>query len=89
MKVEFIKVYLVVMFDLDRGWVIVVMVGILKFDFFKWNIIKKLISENVDLVFFVMSYDYVGEVSEIVVYLWFYYMFVSFLFLFSEIVEIF
>lgn len=65
------------------------MVGMLWFDFFKCNIVKKFIIEYIDFVFFVMSYDYVGEVSEIVVYLWFYSEFMDNFLSFIEVVEIF
>lgn len=50
---------------------------------------KKFIIEYIDFVFFVMSYDYVGEVSEIVVYLWFYSEFMDNFLSFIEVVEIF
>jgi len=46
------------------------MAGTLKFDFFKRNTVKKLITERVDPELFAMSYDYVGEVSETVAHLW-------------------
>ena len=47
-KAELIKAYLAATPDPDRGWAIAAMAGTLKFDFFKRNTIKKLISENVD-----------------------------------------
>ena len=56
--------------DPDRGWAIAAMAGTLRFDFFKRNTVKKLITEHTDPALFAMSYDYVGEVSETVAHLW-------------------
>ena len=88
-KAELIKAYLAATPDPDRGWAIAAMAGTLKFDFFKRNTIKKLISENVDPALFAMSYDYVGEVSETVAHLWPHYTPVSPLPSLSETVETF
>ncbi|WP_218418886.1 cisplatin damage response ATP-dependent DNA ligase [Alteromonas lipotrueae] len=69
-KAQLILQYLATTPDPDRGWAIAAMAGTLKFDFFKRNTVKKLITERVDPELFAMSYDYVGEVSETVAHLW-------------------
>ena len=69
-KAQLILHYLATTPDPDRGWAIAAMAGTLKFDFFKRNTVKKLITERVDPELFAMSYDYVGEVSETVAHLW-------------------
>ena len=69
-KAALIKDYLASTPDPDRGWAVAAIAGALKFDFFKRNTVKKLITERVDGELFAMSYDYVGEVSETVAHLW-------------------
>lgn len=69
-KAALIKDYLANTPDPDRGWAIAAIAGALRFDFFKRNTVKKLITERVDSELFAMSYDYVGEVSETVAHLW-------------------
>lgn len=69
-KAALIRNYLATTPDPDRGWAIAAIAGALKFDFFKRNTVKKLITERVDGELFAMSYDYVGEVSETVAHLW-------------------
>jgi len=69
-KSQLILHYLATTPDPDRGWAIAAMAGTLRFDFFKRNTVKKLITERVDPELFAMSYDYVGEVSETVAHLW-------------------
>ncbi|WP_287498589.1 cisplatin damage response ATP-dependent DNA ligase [Alteromonas sp. AO-Serp] len=69
-KAQLIADYIANAPDPDRGWAIAAMAGTLRFDFFKRNTVKKLISEHTDPALFAMSYDYVGEVSETVAHLW-------------------
>ena len=88
-KAALIKTYLANTPDPDRGWAIAAMAGTLKFDFFKRNTVKKLISEKVDPELFAMSYDYVGEVSETVAHLWPDYTPIEKLPSLSEVVETF
>ncbi|QGX63440.1 cisplatin damage response ATP-dependent DNA ligase [Alteromonas mediterranea] len=69
-KAKLIADYIANTPDPDRGWAIAAMAGTLRFDFFKRNTVKKLITEHTDPALFAMSYDYVGEVSETVAHLW-------------------
>ncbi|MBT3133901.1 cisplatin damage response ATP-dependent DNA ligase [Alteromonas sp. ALT199] len=69
-KAQLIADYIANTPDPDRGWAIAAMAGTLRFDFFKRNTVKKLITEHTDPELFAMSYDYVGEVSETVAHLW-------------------
>lgn len=69
-KAQLIADYIANTPDPDRGWAIAAMAGTLRFDFFKRNTVKKLITERTDPALFAMSYDYVGEVSETVAHLW-------------------
>ena len=69
-KAQLIANYIANTPDPDRGWAIAAMAGTLRFDFFKRNTVKKLITEHTDPELFAMSYDYVGEVSETVAHLW-------------------
>ncbi|GMM73546.1 cisplatin damage response ATP-dependent DNA ligase [Alteromonas gracilis] len=69
-KAQLIADYIANTPDPDRGWAIAAMAGTLRFDFFKRNTVKKLITEHSDPALFAMSYDYVGEVSETVAHLW-------------------
>ncbi|WP_370244602.1 cisplatin damage response ATP-dependent DNA ligase [Alteromonas abrolhosensis] len=69
-KAQLIADYIANTPDSDRGWAIAAMAGTLRFDFFKRNTVKKLITEHTDPALFAMSYDYVGEVSETVAHLW-------------------
>ena len=69
-KAQLIADYIANTPDPDRGWAIAAMAGTLRFDFFKRNTVKKLITEHTDPALFAMSYDYVGEVSETVAHLW-------------------
>lgn len=69
-KAQLIADYIASTPDPDRGWAIAAMAGTLRFDFFKRNTVKKLITEHTDPELFAMSYDYVGEVSETVAHLW-------------------
>ena len=69
-KAQLIADYIANTPDPDRGWAIAAMAGTLRFDFFKRNTVKKLITEHTDPSLFAMSYDYVGEVSETVAHLW-------------------
>lgn len=69
-KAQLIADYITNTPDPDRGWAIAAMAGTLRFDFFKRNTVKKLITEHTDPALFAMSYDYVGEVSETVAHLW-------------------
>ncbi|PRO67652.1 cisplatin damage response ATP-dependent DNA ligase [Alteromonas gracilis] len=69
-KAQLIADYIANTPDPDRGWAIAAMAGTLRFDFFKRNTVKKLITEHSDAALFAMSYDYVGEVSETVAHLW-------------------
>ncbi|MFZ8199455.1 cisplatin damage response ATP-dependent DNA ligase [Alteromonas portus] len=69
-KAQLIADYIANTSDPDRGWAIAAMAGTLRFDFFKRNTVKKLITEHTDSALFAMSYDYVGEVSETVAHLW-------------------
>ena len=69
-KAQLIADYVANTPDPDRGWAIAAMAGTLRFDFFKRNTVKKLITEHTDSALFAMSYDYVGEVSETVAHLW-------------------
>ena len=69
-KAQLIADYIANTPDPDRGWAIAAMAGTLRFDFFKRNTVKKLITEHTDPALLAMSYDYVGEVSETVAHLW-------------------
>ncbi|WP_394222456.1 cisplatin damage response ATP-dependent DNA ligase [Alteromonas gracilis] len=69
-KAQLIADYIANTPDPDRGWAIAAMSGTLRFDFFKRNTVKKLITDHTDPALFSMSYDYVGEVSETVAHLW-------------------
>jgi len=69
-KAQLIADYIANTPDPDRGWAIAAMAGTLRFDFFKRNTVKKLITDHTDPALFSMSYDYVGEVSETVAHLW-------------------
>ncbi|MDY6974862.1 MAG: cisplatin damage response ATP-dependent DNA ligase [Pseudomonadota bacterium] len=69
-KAQLIADYIANTPDPDRGWAIAAVAGTLRFDFFKRNTVKKLITEHTDPALFAMSYDYVGEVSETVAHLW-------------------
>lgn len=69
-KAQLIANYIANTPDPDRGWAIAAMAGTLRFDFFKRNTVKNLITEHTDPALFAMSYDYVGEVSETVAHLW-------------------
>ena len=69
-KAQLIADYIASTPDPDRGWAIAAMAGTLRFDFFKRNTVKKIITEHTDPELFAMSYDYVGEVSETVAHLW-------------------
>ena len=69
-KAKLIADYIANTPDPDRGWAIAAMAGTLKFDFFKRNPVKKLITARTAPELFAMSYDYVGEVSETVAHLW-------------------
>ncbi len=69
-KAQLIRDYIATAPDPDRGWAIAAMAGTLRFDFFKRNTVKKLITSRIDPELFAMSYDYVGEVSETVAHLW-------------------
>ena len=69
-KAQLIADYIANTPDPDRGWAIAAIAGTLRFDFFKRNTVKKLITERTDPALFAMSYDYVGEVSETVAHLW-------------------
>ena len=69
-KAQLIADYIANTPDPDRGWAIAAMAGTLRFDFFKRNTVKKLVTEHTDPALFAMSYDYVGEVSETVAHLW-------------------
>ena len=69
-KAQLIADYITNTPDPDRGWATAAMAGTLRFDFFKRNTVKKLITEHTDPALFAMSYDYVGEVSETVAHLW-------------------
>lgn len=56
--------------DPDRGWALAAIAGTLKFDLFKRNLTKTLITERMDPELFALSYDYVGELSETVALSW-------------------
>lgn len=56
--------------DPDRGWALAALAGTLRFDLFKRNVIKTLMSERMDPFLFDMSRDYVGEISETVALAW-------------------
>ncbi len=88
-KAQLIADYIANTPDPDRGWAIAAMAGTLRFDFFKRNTVKKLITEHTDPALFAMSYDYVGEVSETVAHLWPYSEPVDKLHSLTEVVETF
>lgn len=88
-KAQLIADYIANTPDPDRGWAIAAMAGTLRFDFFKRNTVKKLITEHSDPALFAMSYDYVGEVSETVAHLWPYSKPTDFLPSLTEVVETF
>lgn len=56
--------------DPDRGWTVAAIAGTLRFDLFKRNLTKKLMSERMDPFLFDISRDYVGELSETVALAW-------------------
>ncbi|MEM7427957.1 MAG: cisplatin damage response ATP-dependent DNA ligase [Pseudomonadota bacterium] len=56
--------------DPDRGWALAAIAGTLKFDLFKRNLTRTLITEQMDPELFALSYDYVGELSETVALAW-------------------
>lgn len=62
--------YLIETPDPDRGWALAAIAGTLRFDLFKRNVTKTLMSERMDPFLFDISRDYVGELSETVALAW-------------------
>ena len=56
--------------DPDRGYALAAITGELKFTHAKAGLIRKLIAERTDEVLFVLSYDFVGDLSETAALLW-------------------
>jgi DNA ligase-1 len=56
--------------DPERGYAIAMITGELQFPSFKRGLIKELIHEQIDPHLFMLSYDYVGDMSETVALLW-------------------
>ena len=56
--------------DPDRGWALAAISGSLRFDLFKRNLSRTLITERMDPELFALSYDYVGELSETIALAW-------------------
>ncbi len=69
-KEKILATYLAETPDPDRGWALAAIAGTLKFDLFKRNLTKTLITERMDEELFALSYDYVGELSETVALAW-------------------
>ena len=69
-KEKILAKYLQTAPDPDRGWALAAIAGTLKFDLFKRNLSKALISERMDPELFALSYDYVGELSETIALAW-------------------
>ena len=69
-KEKILAAYLEESPDPDRGWALAAIAGTLKFDLFKRNLTKTLITERMDEELFALSYDYVGELSETVALAW-------------------
>lgn len=69
-KEKILATYLSQTADPDRGWALAALAGSLKFDLFKRNLTKTLITERMDEELFALSYDYVGELSETVALAW-------------------
>jgi DNA ligase 1 len=56
--------------DPERGWALAALTGALNFPHAKSGLIRSLIAERTDPVLFALSYDYVGDLSEIVALMW-------------------
>ncbi len=56
--------------DPERGWALAALTGSLSFPHAKAGLIRSLIAERADPVLFVLSYDYVGDLSETVALMW-------------------
>lgn len=69
-KIELLKDFFINTPDPERGYAIAVIGGSLEFPTFKRALIKELIQEQIDPYLFLLSYDYVGDISETVALLW-------------------
>src|SRR5258705_3551081 len=56
--------------DPERGWALAALTGALTFQHAKPGVIRALIAERTDPVLFALSYDYVGDLSETVAFMW-------------------
>src|SRR3954462_7743476 len=56
--------------DPERGYALAAITGALSFRHAKAGMIRALIAERADEVLFALSYDYVGDLSEIVALMW-------------------
>jgi DNA ligase 1 len=56
--------------DPERGWALAALTGALSFPHAKPGLIRNLIAERSDPVLFELSYDYVGDLSETVAFMW-------------------
>jgi len=56
--------------DPDRGYALAALTGALSFKHAKPGLIRDLIADRTDPVLFVLSYDYVGDLSETVALMW-------------------
>src|ERR1700757_2440435 len=56
--------------DPERGWALAALTGGLSFPHAKAGLIRSLIAQRTDPVLFELSYDYVGDLSQIVALMW-------------------
>jgi DNA ligase-1 len=56
--------------DLERGWALAALTGVLTFDVAKPAVIRKAIEARMDAQLFALSYDYVGDLAETVALIW-------------------
>src|SRR5580698_4716524 len=69
-KLRLITRYLREVEDPDRGYALAALTGALSFKHAKPGLIRDLIAARTDPVLFALSYDYVGDLSEIVALMW-------------------
>ncbi len=69
-KMTLIQHYFAETPDPERGYALAIMADTLEFPTFKRALIKELIQEKIDPIFFDLSYDYVGDISDTIALLW-------------------
>ncbi len=69
-KLRLIADYLRKTEDPERGWALAALTGALTFKHAKGGMVRALIAERTDPELFVISYDYVGDLSETVALMW-------------------